>query len=90
MVTNQIINKSLKAVNKAVKSLTDEELTVIGFYHDSFSKPTIEIEHHPKCNKYIVAGQAVYYLHKGIYRFGQFELEGCRIVWRELDTNRLH
>lgn len=90
MVTNQIINKSLDAVNKAVKSLTDEELTVVGFYHDSFSKPTIEIEHHPKCGKYIAAGQAAYYRHEGLYRFGQFELAGCRIVWKERDTRRLH
>ncbi len=42
MTNNRLINDSLDAVNKAVKSLSDEELTVIGFYHDSFSKPTIE------------------------------------------------
>lgn len=90
MANNQIINESLNAVSKAIKSLCDESLTVIGFYHDSYSKPTIEIEHHPKCSKYISSGQAAYYHHEGLHRFGQFELEGCRIVWKERDTSRLH
>ncbi|MDF7669857.1 hypothetical protein PT276_01335 [Orbaceae bacterium ESL0721] len=90
MQNNQIINNGLSAVKRAVKSLSDQELTVIGFYHDSFSKPTIEIEHHPKCSKYIAAGLAAYYRHEGLYRFGQFELNGCRIVWKERDTSRLH
>jgi hypothetical protein len=90
MKTNQLINNGINAVNQAVNILSNEDLTVIGFYHDSLSKPTIEIEHHPKCNKYIEAGRATYYRHEGYYRFGQFELNGCRIVWKERDISRLH
>ncbi|MCX8650038.1 hypothetical protein J3U21_06560 [Gilliamella sp. B2776] len=90
MKKNQLISNNINAVNKAVNILSNEELTVIGFYHDSLSKPTIEIEHHPKCNKYIDAGQATYYRHEGHYRFGQFELNGCRVIWKERDISRLH
>ncbi|XKM14270.1 hypothetical protein RCS94_03635 [Orbaceae bacterium ac157xtp] len=90
MKNNQIINNGLSSLNQAIKSLSDLDLTVIGFYQDLLSKPTIEIEHHPKCKKYIATGQAAYYRHEGLYRFGQFELEGCRIVWKERNTSRLH
>lgn len=90
MKNNHLINNGINAVNKAINALSNEELTVIGFYHDSLSRPTVEIEHHPKCNKYIAAGQATYYRHEGYYRFGQFELAGCRIVWKERDISRLH
>ncbi|MFQ0994161.1 hypothetical protein GYW75_03925 [Gilliamella sp. ESL0232] len=90
MKKNQLINNSINAVNNAVTILSNEEFTVIGFYHDSLSKPTIEIEHHPKCNKFIAVGKAMYYRHEGYYRFGQFELNGCRVIWKERDISRLH
>lgn len=90
ILNNQVINNAINAVNTAINTLENEELTVVGFYHDSLSKPTIEIEHHPKCTKFIVAGKATYYRHEGYYRFGQFELNGCRIVWKERDISRLH
>lgn len=90
MVNNQLINNSLDIVSKAISVLANKDLTVISYRHDHAAKPTIEVEHHPFCTKMIESGAAAYFMHATPYRFGQFELEGCRVVWKERDTYRLN
>lgn len=90
MHNNLLISNSLVRIGKAVHSLDDKALTVIGYRHDNSNIPTIEIAHHPICEKMIANGSAVYFMHIGVHRFGQFELEGCRVVWKELDLSRFH
>lgn len=89
MNINHRVHNSINAINQAVELLSREGFIIIGFYHDSQSKPTVEIDYAPKCNTYITIGQAIYYRHEGYYRFGQFELEGCRIIWKERNIRRL-
>ena len=35
ILNNQVINNAINAVNTAINTLENEELTVVGFYHDS-------------------------------------------------------
>lgn len=90
MKKNQVINDGITAIIQAIQTLSKQELKVVSFYHNSFSKPIIEIKHHPKCDQFIAMGRATYYHQEGHYRFAQFKLNGCLIMWKERDNSHLH
>jgi len=48
MNINHRVHNSINAINQAVKLLSREGFIIIGFYHDSQSKPTVEIDYDSK------------------------------------------
>ena len=93
-IQNSTIASQLLKVVDVIIELTSHGLLVEEVKYDLISRPTITIEHHPYCKKMIDGGSASYYMsgpdESGLYQMGHFTVLGCRVVWKERLTNRLH
>jgi len=91
---NQVIEDNLTLASVVLLRLSQDDVTVLNIQLGTGTKPTVFIKQHPVCEKLIKKGMAAYYKfgtdETGPYQQGQFELLGCRIVWSEPRTNRIH
>lgn len=91
---NQIVEDNLTLASVVLLQLSKDDITVLNIQLWAGSKPTIFICKHPICQKLVNKGMAAYYKfgtdETGPYQQGQFELLGCRVVWSEPRTERIH
>ncbi|WP_047257977.1 hypothetical protein [Chromobacterium subtsugae] len=89
-IRNAAVAAAALLVAAAVERLSQRGLSVIGVDFEA-PMPTIRILPDEKCHAMICTGQAAYYAltpdtYFGRYRLGQFRLNGCRVIWAELDA----
>ncbi|MCD0493922.1 hypothetical protein LQD23_16700 [Chromobacterium violaceum] len=77
-------------VAAAVERLTKRGMAVLSVEMEP-PRPTIRILKHESCVAMIKEEKAAYFgfdqdTYFGKYRQGQFQLNGCRVVWDELDA----
>lgn len=80
-----IILDRLTAAKQAVVVLKREGYSVIDVRIADGCKPTIELQDHPRLAQLVAEQKASYYIyrqgHTGPERVGQFDLDGCRVIW---------
>ncbi|MGD1823737.1 hypothetical protein A203_00305 [Chromobacterium violaceum] len=89
-IRNAAVIAAAHLVAAAVERLSQRGLSVIGVDFEA-PMPTIRILPDKECHAMICRGQAAYYAltpdtYFGRYRLGQFRLNGCRVIWAELDA----
>ncbi|MEN7431425.1 hypothetical protein VA599_11745 [Chromobacterium sp. TRC.1.1.SA] len=89
-IRNAEVIAAAHLVAAAVERLTRRGLIVVGVEMEP-PRPTIRILKHESCTAMVQEGKAAYYgfdqdIYFGKYRQGQFQLNGCRVVWDELDA----
>lgn len=81
---NDLMLDRLTAAKRAVVALKREGYTVIDV-RLAGCRPLIEVQNHPHLAELIESQRACYYIYRhgpcGPERVGQFELEGCRVIW---------
>ncbi|MBN4664214.1 hypothetical protein HUS70_03250 [Pandoraea nosoerga] len=70
-----------------IEQLTQEGFVVIGIEYSSGAKPTVQVQTCSLCRALVERGEATYYRSGrgecGHYRTGQFQRNGCRVLWTE-------
>jgi len=84
---NDLLLDRLTAARRAVIALKREGFTVIGVEIDHGIRPTLTIAPCSKCAGLIASGQAAHYKWitgaRGREVCGQWQIEGCRVLWTE-------
>ncbi|MDP1681046.1 MAG: hypothetical protein Q8L39_04650 [Burkholderiales bacterium] len=80
-----IIIDRLTCAQRAVIALELDGYSVIDVRLTGCCRPTIEIQNDARLGQLVDDARACYYARKhglhGVERVGQFELEGCRVIW---------
>ncbi len=84
---NSLMLQAVKKVETVIQELGRRGFAVAGIDMSSPGRPTVRIQTSARCAQLIESGQAAYYSFGqgdiGRYREGQFNLDGCRVVWTE-------
>lgn len=85
---NDYILDRLTQVKSAVVALKKRGFVVVGIDLSHGIKPTVQIQYCRQCQQLIATDEAAYYKHitgaAGRERWGQLDIENCRVVWREM------
>ncbi len=86
-VNELMLNTTLKAA-RAIEALSENGFTVTAVELHNPAHPTIRVQMCHRCRRLVENGEAAYYSFgrldpHGLYREGQFQLGGCRVVWTE-------
>lgn len=88
--STRIIESALNTSAKTVRELGYMGLTVLDVDVKFPNQPTIQVQYSPIIDTLRSNGQAVIYKYlsqtRGGSLVGQFQLNGCRIVWVEVNT----